>query len=570
MSKKKSSGRGLFLLGVVAVLAVAGYGLGPGAWFQASDATPVEGRAARRGPLRISIVERANLSAKDAASLKSELEGRATILSLIDEGTEVTAGTLVAELDASNLIDERVSQEISVQNAEAAFTKAREAYEIQALQNTSDVAAATQQLDFAQTDETKYLEGDWPQMLQEADEAIVLAEEETKRAEDRLKWSEELEKEGFLTRTELEGDQLAFERNKILKDQAVRNKDLLQRFDYPREKARLRAAVEEAERELKRTELQASAKLVDFEADKRTAKARFDLEKEKLDKLTDQISKAKLYAPVDGMVVYGREEGGRWRGGDPISVGTEVRQRQEIISIPTASGMIAEASIHESVLKQVEVGQRVRVTVDALPGVELEGEVSFVAILPDKNSWWANPDLRVYRSEITLAKTHAELRPGMSCSIEILVEDIDDCVYVPVQSVWPHRGETICFVSRSGEVETRSVEVGRSNALWVEVIEGVEEGEVVLLSPPEGFEPEVDGSAPAEDFFGDAPAPPAEDGERRPRGEDPPRSREGRGGGPPSGKGGGRKSDGGSARSAPGESAGGASDSAAQNTALEK
>ena len=515
MSKKNKSGKGLFLLGALAVLGVTGYGLGPGQWFESQGESQVEGVPVRRGPLRISVVERANLKAKDAASLKSELEGRATILSLVDEGTYVTAGTLVAELDASVLIDSRVSQDINVQNAEAAFTKARENYEIQALQNTSDIAAAEQALDFARSDEVKYLEGDWPQQLQEADEAIVLAEEETKRAEDRLKWSQELEEKGFLTRTELEGDQLAFDRNKILKDQAVRRKELLIQFDHPKETVRLRAAVEEAERELERTKLQAKAKLVDFESDKRTAKARFDLESEQLAKLKDQIDKARLYAPVDGMVVYGREKGGRWGGGDPISEGTEVRERQEIISIPTAAGMIAEASIHESVLKQVETGQRVNIQVDALPGVQLVGEVSFVALLPDKNSWWANPDLRVYRAEITLLTSHEEMRPGMSCSLEILVEDIPNATYAPVQSVLPHKGETICFVSKGGVIETRTVKVGRSNDLWVEVLDGLQEGEIVLLSPPEGFEPEVGrgDSVPAD--FGDAPGGTKKAGERR-------------------------------------------------------
>jgi hypothetical protein len=59
--------------------------------------------------------------------------------------------------------------------------------------------------------------------------------------------------------------------------------------------------------------------------------------------------------------------------------------------------MTAEMKLHESVLKQVQVGQPCIVTVDALPGLELEGRVEFVAMLPDQNSRWSNPSLRVYR-----------------------------------------------------------------------------------------------------------------------------------------------------------------------------
>ena len=500
MSKKRKSSSGLFLLIAVATLGAAGYGFGPGKWFESKEDIGVEGVEVRRGPLRISVIESGNLEAKDAKRLKCELEGRPTILYLIPEGTRVTEGTLVAELDASELIDGRVAQEIDVQNAEAAFTKARENYEIQALQNESDIAAAQQALEFAEADKRKYVEGDWPQQLREADEAIVLAEEEMKRAEDRLKWSKELEEKGFLQRTELEGDKLSFERSKILAEQAKRRRELLIDFDNPKEARRLAADIEEAERELKRTQLQAKSRLVDYESDKRTAKSKLDLEVETLAKMNDQIDKARILAPVDGMVVYGRQDGGRWSRGDPIAEGTQVRERQEIIRIPTAQGMTAEVSIHESVLKQVQVGQPCKITVDAIPGREYSGEVSFVALLPDKNSWWANPDLRVYRSEMTLFDADDEMRPGMSCSIEILIEDIEDTLYVPLQCVMPHGGRTIAFVAKNGEIESRDVEVGLDNSKWVQILSGLEEGEVVLLSPPEGFEPDAseaeDGDAP--------------------------------------------------------------------------
>lgn len=491
MSKKRKSSKSLTFILVILVIGTLGYGAGPGQWFSEPEVGAIEGTPVRRGPLRISVVERGNLKAKDAVSLKSELEGRPTILSLVPEGTRVTVGELLCELDSSSLEDSLVSQGISVQNAEATFTKARESRAIQALQNTSDIAAGEQALTFATSDLTKYLQGDWPQQLQESDEAIILAKEEMKRAEDRVKWSEELESKGFLTRTELEGDRLAFERNRILRDQAEREKQLLIEFDHPKEKARLEGAVAESERELERTRLQAASRIIDFESDERTSKARLELEREKHEKLTSQISKAKIFAPIDGMVVYGRQSGGRWSSKEPIAEGTEVRERQEIISIPTEGGMVAEASIHESVLKQVKVGQRVKISVDAIPGKEFEGEVSFLAVLPDQNSYWANPDLRVYRSEITFVGANDEMRPGMSCSLEILVEDLDDTLYVPLQAVLPHEGGLVCFVSGAKGVETRKVEAGKNNDRWVELINGVVEGEVVLLSPPPGFEPKA-------------------------------------------------------------------------------
>ncbi len=142
MTKKKKS-NGTLLFGViVAALCVVGYGAGPGGWFDPDEIEAIEGVPVRRGPLRISEVARGNLEAKDSARMVNELEGRATILFLAEEGTYVEQGQLICELDVSDLVDRMVSQEISVKNAEASFTKAREQYDIQEIQITSDMAAA--------------------------------------------------------------------------------------------------------------------------------------------------------------------------------------------------------------------------------------------------------------------------------------------------------------------------------------------------------------------------------------------------------------------------------------------
>ena len=92
-------------------------------------------------------------------------------------------------------------------------------------------------------------------------------------------------------------------------------------------------------------------------------------------------------------------------------------------------------------------------------------------------------------------------------------------------------------MSKDGQVETRNVKIGKSNALWVEVIDGVQEGEIVLLSPPDGFEPEVDGSSSQRDFFGGERSGPPSGGKKRP-------DSDGGEGKSPSKKGGGRPSTG--------------------------
>ncbi|HED66246.1 MAG TPA: efflux transporter periplasmic adaptor subunit [Planctomycetes bacterium] len=468
----------------------------------AADAGKIEGAEVRRGPLRISVVERGNLKAADSVELKSEVAGSTTILYLIEEGTEVHAGDLLCELDTSALVDRKVQQEIKVQNALATYTKAQQSYEIQVSQNTSDIARGKRDVEFAELDLRKYMEGEKPQELQKADEDILLRTEELQRAEQSLSWSEKLAEKGFLEQTQLDADRLAKSRAEVALAQAKRAKDLLVNYTIPRREKELQAAVEESRRELDRIGLQAKARLADYDANLKTSKAKYELEESELAKLLDQIEKAHMRAPVDGMVVYAMEERGRYGGGQPIQEGTTVRERQAIITIPSEKGFLAEASLHESVIEKVIPGMDCLVTVDAL-GTTVPGRVQFKAVLPDQQSWWANPDLRVYRTQVEILEPSPRMRPGMSCSIEILVDDLEDVIYIPVQSVFLDGGRPVALVARNGTVEKRPIEVGQNNERWVEVRSGLEEGETVLLSLPPGVtlspSEEGRGSGPSEE-----------------------------------------------------------------------
>ena len=500
-----------FLLGLLAVGVVAAVG-----WAlrrEDSGTKAIEGATVERGRLRLSVVERGNLKAAESVDLKCEIEGQVKVLSLIEEGVHVEPGTVLCTLDTADLQEKRVQQEISVQSSEAAYVKAKQGHAIQQSQNLSDIEKAERALEFARADLRKYIEGDWPQEKRKAEESILLTQEELQRAQQELEWSEKLAAKGFLEQTQLDSDRLAKTRAEVNLKQAQRALELLEQFDFPRKKAEFEADVSEFERQLERVKLQAEAKLADFEAGLRSSEAKLGLDREKLTKIQKQLASATLVAPVAGMVVYAVEEQSRWGGGEPIREGVQVREGQDIITIPSSGGFIAQASVHESVLEKVSVGQACLVTVDAIPGKTFRGEVKFKAVLPDQNSWFANPDLRVYRTEVKILDADPALRPGMSCSVEILVEELTDAIYVPVQAVFLDAGQPVCFVSIGGVVEKRSVEAGENNGKQVVIESGLEPGEVVLLALPEGVElrPAVQSSPSLEELMppGEAPGAPS-------------------------------------------------------------
>jgi len=457
----------------------------PAPWKASTPGKNEQGAPVRRGPMHIAVTVSGNLKASDTVRMASGVEGRTTILSLAPEGSQVAQGEIVCELDASALVEQRIQQSITVGRAEAALVKATQARAIQESQNKSDIDKAGRVLAFAQQDLEMFLEGERQLELEKSQQAIDLAREEAQRTHDRLTWSQELNTKGFLTAIELEADRISEHRSTVLLQQATRERELLERYKLPRRESELRAAVEEARLERERVELQSSARLVDFDSDVRSCTASLELERERLTRFESQIEKAKLRAPSDGYVVYAQRDS----DDPPIGPGVEVKEREEILAIPSSDGMTAEVKLHESVLKQVEVGQACKITVDAMPGTELAGRVDFVAMLPDQNSRWSNPNLRVYRCEVAITSASPGLRPGMSCAVEIQIEELADALFVPVQAVFRDGTRTLSFVVDDGEVEQREVRVGRYTELWVQVLEGLSEGESVLLQAPPGFSP---------------------------------------------------------------------------------
>ncbi|MEK7793362.1 MAG: hypothetical protein AAB353_02475, partial [Candidatus Hydrogenedentota bacterium] len=113
--------------------------------------------------------------------------------------------------------------------------------------------------------------------------------------------------------------------------------------------------------------------------------------------------------------------------------------------------------------------------------------VTNVAVLPDSENRWMNPDLKVYKTKIKIKGVYDWLKPGMSAEVEVFVDHVADAIYIPIQSVVPQGKEQVCFVlNGSGEPERRVIETGQTTVEWITVTSGLKKGELVLIRPPAG------------------------------------------------------------------------------------
>jgi HlyD family secretion protein len=157
-------------------------------------------------------------------------------------------------------------------------------------------------------------------------------------------------------------------------------------------------------------------------------------------------------------------------------------------------------------LQMVETGMPARVRVEAIHNSEFTGTVSDIAVMPNQETEWTNPNLKVFDVEVELNSNDERLRTGMSCLVEIIVHRYRDVHYVPVQAVAKRQGQPFVYVRNGNDLEERNVEVGLSDNRMTAILSGLEEGEEVLLSPPFSTDAEEDETGEVDE----APAPGAD------------------------------------------------------------
>lgn len=352
--------------------------------------------------------------------------------------------------------------------------------------------ASVTNLDRPDVDFTKYAspeklgDGEAQQTLRKLESDRLISEEELVLAEIKLAGTRRLAEKNFVTKNDLDSDEMSVKKSAISVESAKTAEELFVKYEFPKEAESLLSAYEEAIRKLERTIKKGIATEAQAEAKWKSSEANFKLRESRMKELQDQLSACTIRAERTGLVVYaGSDE--PWRNRDQIEEGASVYERQEIITIPDMTQMAVKVKIHESSIKKILRGQKARIRLDSYADQELRGEVIKVNVIPDSTSRWMNPDMKLYPAIVSIEGTYEWLKPGMSAQVEIEVAQLADAVYVPIQAVQAENDRRVCYVvGLGGATSRRIVETGEFNKEFIEIKSGVEEGEQVLLRAPQG------------------------------------------------------------------------------------
>jgi len=403
-------------------------------------------------------------------------------------------------------------------SAEAGYADANESYFIQVKQNESDITAAELKMKFALMDLQKYigesiaktliersgsdpnssfdtllllkdpnsLGGSASRQLKVLRNDILLAQGQLEKATDVLEGTQKLHDANYASDLDLMSAQLDVDRFRIQKESAEEALNLYQLYDFLKETEKFLSDYQEATRELDRTKARARAQLAQAKAKLASARSTFEVQQQRLNKLHKQIEACTIRAPAVGQVVYWSSTE-RWVR-IKIEQGAEVPEGYRIITIPDASEMKVEVKIHETWIDRIEPNQPADITVEAFPDKTFTGRVLKKAPLADQEDY-LNPDLKVHATDVGIDGTHDSLKTGMTGKVTVMIDELHDVLYVPIQSVVTVEDKKVCYVAGS-PAQKREVETGLFNDNFVEIKSGLSEGEKVLLNPQKWTEPE--------------------------------------------------------------------------------
>ena len=328
-------------------------------------------------------------------------------------------------------------------------------------------------------------DGEAQQQLRQLTDALLLSRSELAVAKQKVESAERLVAKNFISKAQFENDQVNLEKVTLLVKTAETQLDLFKKYEFPKQCETFISAYREALNKLRRTVRANRSKMAQAESRYQTAKRRYDMELAKKEDLERQLNACGIVATTSGLVAYGDlNASASTRYSESIEEGSTIRFRQTILTIPDMSQMGVSVNIHESQVKKVRVGQPVLVTVDAEPGKVLQGNVAELAVLPDSASSRYTPSLKVYPCTIHIDGSHAWLKPGMNAKVEVIIQQLADVMYVPVQSIEVENDQHYCYVEAGGKLDRREITTGAFNDDFIEVRQGLTPGDLVALSLP--------------------------------------------------------------------------------------
>jgi membrane fusion protein (multidrug efflux system) len=177
-----------------------------------------------------------------------------------------------------------------------------------------------------------------------------------------------------------------------------------------------------------------------------------------------RLAKMEIKAPFSGII-----------GLRVVSVGDYAKEGSDIVNLESIDPLKVDFRVPEIYLKQIEVGQTLHVSLDALPGKTFEGKVFAVNPLVDAAG-------RAIVIRALVRNSDTSLRPGMFARVRLITRNLQDALAIPEQAIVPQGDDQYVFKVTDGRAMRVKVEVGQRRDGKVEIVKGLEPTDMIITA----------------------------------------------------------------------------------------
>ena len=436
----------------------------------AKSAEQIETAAVASGEFVVGITREGAIESANVLSVRAPRSG-STLTWIIDDGTEVKAGDLIAELDTKEYRFEVERQRLEYENRIAQVDQERR-------DRTRDYESAEMEVD-RNLRALNMLSRSHLTETEQAESQVSYDRWNVNWADQYFQKQSRLSLSGIVPETQVEQSERELRSREHALTKSEKDSEYLG-AEHASERAQSASDIDTAEFEADLSERRIGEAV-------QSAHDRAEMAAEQLEEMKKQLAEGKLRAPISGVVMIGTT----WGHGNrrKFQAGDRVWSRRKLADITQLDELQVKLRVEEASIKKLSMGQKAIVTVKTAPDQRFEGEVTGIGAVAREADPWedphAAPGQRVFDVTVKILDEDVlVLRPGMDAEVQFVGERIPDAISVPLDAVFDTPRGKIVYVQHGDRFVPREVKTGPRNERAVIILEGLEPGARVALSEP--------------------------------------------------------------------------------------
>ncbi|RCX20844.1 RND family efflux transporter MFP subunit [Anaerobacterium chartisolvens] len=385
------------------------------------NAVGVNVHVASPGELMEYVEVRGKVELDSKEKIYSKVDGRIKSV-LVKEGERVGTGDELAQIDVDDL-------ELSIKKAQAAYEETNSKLgELRRSIESEEVTIAKAKMD-------------------QAGVAVRTARESYNYKEDLLQKTRALLKDGAVSQQDVKQLELDFETSKNLLDAAEHEYTIAEQNYKLLSKGIKKESIDSVQAAVEQSKLQ-------------------------IQELSNQLGRVDIRPNINGVVIQKN-----------IDVNSSVQSGFLLFEVGDYNSAYIKANVLTDDVGKIEIGQKAVISGELLSKKEIDGVVYYIA--PKAETSVSSIGVEQQRIEIRVKFDNSKFnfRPGYGVDVKVITSEKQSVLYVPNKSVFDSEGKDSVFIVKGNELELKNVEKGIENKDYIEVVNGINDGEKVVADP---------------------------------------------------------------------------------------